>query len=44
MEWAVLDWSAQAVRLSRLIGARLGTEWIITRLKGAPFKRLARSR
>jgi GNAT superfamily N-acetyltransferase len=44
MEWSVLDWNAPAIRFYRRIGARLDKEWIITRLKGAPLKRLARSR
>jgi GNAT superfamily N-acetyltransferase len=44
MEWSVLDWNARAIRFYRRIGARLDKEWIITRLKDAPLKRLARSR
>ncbi|HUO64063.1 MAG TPA: GNAT family N-acetyltransferase [Terriglobales bacterium] len=44
MEWSVLDWNARAIRFYRRIGARLVKEWIITRLKGAPLTRLARSR
>jgi len=44
MEWSVLDWNAPAIRFYRRIGARLDREWIITRLKGAPLARLARSR
>jgi len=44
MEWSVLDWNAPAIRFYRRIGARLDKEWIITRLKGAPLRRLARSR
>jgi len=44
MEWSVLDWNAPAIRFYRRIGARLDKEWIITRLKGAPLTRLARSR
>ena len=43
MEWSVLDWNATAIRFYRRLGARLDREWIITRLKGAPLKRLARS-
>lgn len=43
MEWSVLDWNAPAIRFYRRIGARLDKEWIITRLKGAPLTRLARS-
>lgn len=44
MEWSVLDWNAPAIRFYRRIGARLDKKWIITRLKGAPLTRLARSR
>ena len=44
MEWSVLDWNAPAIRFYRRIGARLDKEWVITRLKGAPLRRLARSR
>lgn len=44
MEWSVLDWNAPAIRFYRRIGARLDKEWIITRLKGAPLTRLARTR
>jgi GNAT superfamily N-acetyltransferase len=44
MEWSVLDWNVPAIRFYRRIGARLDKEWIITRLKDAPLKRLARSR
>ena len=44
MEWSVLDWNAPAIRFYRRLDARLDKEWIITRLKGAPLKRLARSR
>jgi len=43
MEWSVLDWNAPAIRFYRRIGARLDKEWIITRLKEAPLRRLARS-
>jgi len=43
MEWSVLDWNAPAIRFYRRIGARLDKEWIITRLKDAPLRRLARS-
>ncbi len=44
MEWTVLDWNAPAIRFYKRIGARLHQEWILTRLKGAPLTRLARSR
>ena len=44
MEWRVLDWNATAIRFYKRIGARLHSEWVLTRLKGAPLRRLARSR
>lgn len=44
MEWTVLDWNAPAIRFYKRIGARLHSEWVLTRLKGAPLERLARSR
>ena len=44
MEWRVLDWNAPAIRFYKRIGARLHSEWVLTRLKGAPLKRLARTR
>ena len=44
MEWRVLDWNALAIRFYKRIGARLHSEWVLTRLKGAPLKRLARTR
>src|SRR6266436_9467042 len=44
MEWRVLDWNAPAIRVFKRIGARLHSEWVLTRLQGAPLKRLARTR
>ncbi len=44
MEWTVLDWNRPAIRFYERLGARLRTEWILTRLTGAPLRRLARSR
>jgi len=43
MEWAVLDWNRPAIGFYRRLGARLRREWILTRLAGAPLRRLARS-
>ena len=43
MEWAVLDWNRPAIRFYRRLGARLHKEWILTRLAGAPLRRLART-
>jgi GNAT superfamily N-acetyltransferase len=44
MEWAVLDWNRPAIRFYERLGARLRKEWILTRITGAPLRRLARSR
>lgn len=43
MEWAVLDWNRPAIGFYERLGAELHKEWILTRLTGAPLKRLARS-
>jgi GNAT superfamily N-acetyltransferase len=42
MEWAVLDWNTPSIRFYRKLGAGLRKEWILTRLTGAPLRRLAR--
>jgi GNAT superfamily N-acetyltransferase len=42
MEWAVLDWNRPAIGFYERLGARLRREWILTRLTGAPLRRLAR--
>jgi GNAT superfamily N-acetyltransferase len=42
MEWIVLDWNTPAIRFYKRIGAKLRKEWILTRLTGAPLRRLAR--
>jgi GNAT superfamily N-acetyltransferase len=42
MEWAVLDWNRRAIRFYRRLGASLRREWVLTRLTGAPLRRLAR--
>jgi GNAT superfamily N-acetyltransferase len=44
MEWAVLDWNTPSIRFYRRLGAGLRREWILTRLTGAPLRRLARAR
>ena len=44
MEWAVLDWNTPSIRFYRRLGAGLRKEWILTRLAGAPLRRLARGR
>jgi len=42
MEWTVLDWNRPAIRFYKRLGAGLRKEWILTRLTGAPLRRLAR--
>ncbi|HEY7364836.1 MAG TPA: GNAT family N-acetyltransferase [Methylomirabilota bacterium] len=44
MEWAVLDWNRPAIRFYRRLGAELHREWLLTRLTGAPLRRLADAR
>jgi GNAT superfamily N-acetyltransferase len=44
LEWAVLDWNAPAIRFYEKLGARLRRDWILTRLAGAPLRRLAAGR
>jgi hypothetical protein len=41
MEWAVLDWNTPAIKFYERLGAELRKEWILTRLIGAPLRRLA---
>ena len=43
MEWTVLDWNRPSIRFYEALGARLRKEWILTRLSGAPLRRLARA-
>jgi GNAT superfamily N-acetyltransferase len=42
MEWAVLDWNTPAIGFYERLGARLRKDWILTRLTGAPLRRLSR--
>lgn len=42
MEWAVLDWNTPAIQFYERLGARLRRDWVLTRLTGAPLRRLAR--
>ena len=44
MEWTVLDWNAPAIGFYERLGARLRKDWVLTRLTGAPLRRLARGR
>jgi GNAT superfamily N-acetyltransferase len=44
MEWTVLDWNTPAIAFYERLGARLRKDWILTRLTGAPLRRLARAR
>ncbi len=41
LEWTVLDWNRPARRFYRALGAGFRTEWVLTRLTGAPLARLA---
>jgi GNAT superfamily N-acetyltransferase len=43
LDWTVLDWNTPAIRFYKRLGARLHREWILTRLVGAPLRRLARA-
>lgn len=43
MEWTVLDWNRPAIRFYRRLGATLRREWVLTRLTGAPLRRLGRA-
>ena len=42
LEWAVLDWNRPAIGFYQRLGAKLRRQWILTRLTGAPLRRLAR--
>jgi GNAT superfamily N-acetyltransferase len=42
MEWTVLDWNRPAIRFYKRLGAELHPEWVLTRLRGASLRRLAR--
>jgi GNAT superfamily N-acetyltransferase len=42
LEWAVLDWNRHAIGFYKRLGAKLRRQWILTRLTGAPLRRLAR--
>lgn len=42
LEWAVLDWNRPAIGFYKRLGAKLRRQWILTRLAGAPLRRLAR--
>ena len=44
MEWAVLDWNTPAIGFYKRLGARLRKDWILTRLTGAPLRKLSRAR
>jgi GNAT superfamily N-acetyltransferase len=41
MEWTVLDWNTPSIGFYERLGARLRRQWILTRLAGAPLRRLA---
>ena len=42
LEWAVLDWNRPAIGFYKRLGAKLRRQGILTRLTGAPLRRLAR--
>ena len=42
MEWTVLDWNRPAIGFYKRLGAQLHKEWVLTRLIGAPLRRLGR--
>ena len=42
LEWAVLDWNRPEIGFYKRLGAKLRRQWILTRLTGAPLRRLAR--
>jgi GNAT superfamily N-acetyltransferase len=42
LEWSVLDWNRPAIGFYKRLGAKLRRQWILTRLTGAPLRRLAR--
>jgi GNAT superfamily N-acetyltransferase len=42
LEWTVLDWNRPAIGFYKRLGAKLRRQWILTRLTGAPLRRLAR--
>ena len=44
MEWAVLDWNTPSIGFYERLGATLRREWVLTRLTGAPLRRLAKPR
>jgi GNAT superfamily N-acetyltransferase len=41
LEWTVLDWNTPSIRFYEGLGATLRRDWILTRLTGAPLRRLA---
>ena len=43
MEWAVLDWNTPSIAFYERLGATLRREWLLTRLTGAPLRKLAQS-
>jgi GNAT superfamily N-acetyltransferase len=40
MEWAVLDWNTPSIGFYERLGAKLRREWVLTRLTGAPLRKL----
>lgn len=44
LEWAVLDWNADAIGFYRRLGARAMDDWTVYRLTGDPLHRLGKGR
>lgn len=42
LEWSVLNWNKNAIRLYRRLGARPQSEWTVYRMKKAEFTRLSK--
>lgn len=41
LEWAVLDWNADAIRFYERLGAKPNADWTVYRLTGGPLRTLA---
>ena len=44
MEWAVLNWNENAIRLYKTLGSVPMNEWRVYRLTGEPLTKLAQKR
>lgn len=43
LEWSVLNWNKNAIRLYRKLGARPQSEWTVYRMREKEYRKLARS-